>query len=219
MKTFLIYLPKIKSSLESAVETRSELIKIGINPTMFEGTYGYDAEVEFQQTNRTLRTEGISKINFDSKKIWGPGAKGVFHSHYRLWKTCIELNEPIMIFEDDVKIYRKLRLIDFNEVLILSINYEWKMSLNWKHFLEEENNLTEAQDYTSPYMPGTSGYIIKPFAAKKLVKYYDSTNSFIVSDVAMSKNLINIQIHPQLIGRSKVSEEKKSLVATEFWNL
>jgi glycosyl transferase family 25 len=218
MKTFLIHLSKIQSSVDSALKTKKELNKIGIYPTMFEGTYGNDAEIEFQKTNRLLRTERISKINFKSKKIWGPGAKGVFHSHYRLWKKCIELNEPIMIFEDDVKIYRSLRPIEFNEVLILSINYEWKMALAWKHFLEETNKLTEAQEYTSPYMPGSSGYIIKPLAAKKLVEYYDSTNTFIVSDVAMSKNLINMQIHPQLIGRSKTAEEKQSLVATNFWD-
>jgi glycosyl transferase family 25 len=217
MNTFLIYLSKIESSVDSALKTKDELNKIGIYPTMFEGTYGNDAEIEFQKTNRVLRTEGV-KIKANNKKICGPGAKGVFHSHYRLWKKCIELNEPIMIFEDDVKIYRTLKPIEFNEVLILSINYEWKMALAWKHFLEETNNLTEAQAYTSPYMPGTSGYIIKPVAAKKLVEYYDSTNTFIVSDVAMSKNLINMQIHPQLIGRSKTAEEKQSLVATNFWN-
>jgi GR25 family glycosyltransferase involved in LPS biosynthesis len=217
MKTFLIHLSKIQSSVDSAFETKEELNKIGIYPTMFEGTYGNDAEIEFQKTNRLLRTQGV-KIKINNKKICGPGAKGVFHSHYRLWKTCIDLNEPIMIFEDDVKIYRKLKLIDFNEVLILSINYEWKMALAWKHFLEETNNLTEAQPYTSPSMPGSSGYIIKPVAAKKLVDYYDSTNTFIVSDVAMSKNLINMQIHPQLIGRSKTANEKQSLVATAFWD-
>ena len=122
-----------------------------------------------------------------------------------------------MIFEDDVVIVRKYTPLDFDEILILSINCEWKMTAKWRHFLYEENNLDAAQYYTAPFMPGTSGYIIKPSAAQKLVDYYNRTNTFIVSDVAMSSELINMQIHPQLIGRSKTLEEKQSLVHFNGW--
>jgi GR25 family glycosyltransferase involved in LPS biosynthesis len=216
MNAYLIHLSKIESSRLSALETKKQLESIGIFPTLYEGSYGSEIEKEFNRTNRTLRTENL-KVKTNSLKIYGPGAKGVFHSHYRLWKKCVKINEPILIFEDDVIVSRPYIPIDFKEVLILSINYEWKMSLSWKHFLEESNNLKQAQPYTSPYMPGTSGYAIKPEAAKKLIEYYDRTNTFIVSDVAMSRDLIEMQIHPQLIGRSKMTDEKQSLVATNFW--
>jgi GR25 family glycosyltransferase involved in LPS biosynthesis len=212
IKSFLIHLPKIKSSLDSALESKAGLEKIGIYPTMFEGSYGPEIEKEFDKEGREFHNiEGI-KIN---RKTAGTGAKGVFHSHYRLWKHCIELNEPIMVFEDDVIVTRKYNPIEFDEVLIISINYDWDLSLQWNHFLEKSNNHTTAQPYTSPFMPGTSGYIIKPVAAKKLVDEY--TKSFIISDVAMNSNVIKMEIHPQLIGRSKTMDEKVSLVRLKSW--
>lgn len=33
-----------------------------------------------------------------------PGARGCFHSHFSLWQHCVELAQPIVIFEHDVKI-------------------------------------------------------------------------------------------------------------------
>jgi GR25 family glycosyltransferase involved in LPS biosynthesis len=64
-------------------------------------------------------------------------------------------------------------------------------------------------------MPGTSGYIIKPKAAKKLLDVY--SKSYITVDVAMNSKIINMQIHPQLIGRSKTMDEKESLVRKIKW--
>ena len=43
----------------------------------------------------------------DIPKLSRPGVIGCFYSHYALWRKCIDLGEPIMIFEDDVKFYRK----------------------------------------------------------------------------------------------------------------
>jgi GR25 family glycosyltransferase involved in LPS biosynthesis len=210
MNTYLIHLPNIETSLNSALETKKELEKINIFPIMFEGSYGPDIEVLFAEQKKSLRQ--VEGLNLEPIKIHGPGAKGVFYSHYRLWKLCLELNEPIMIFEDDVKIYRQYTPIEFDEVLVLSLNYDWKMTFKYRKYLEENIDLKEPIKYRHPYMPGTSGYIIKPKAAQKLVDYYDNTNTFIISDIAMSSDLINIEVHPQLIGRSKMIDEKKSLV-------
>ena len=212
MKSFIIHLSKVKTSLESALETKAGLENIGIVSELFEGSYGPEIEKQFNEEGREFHcVEGI-KIN---RKTAGTGAKGVFHSHYRLWQICVDLNEPIMVFEDDTILLRQFKPIDFDEVLILSINYDWDMSLIWKQFLEETNSLNEAQDYTSPFMPGTSGYIIKPIAAKKLLEEYK--NTFIISDVAMNSTVIKMQIHPQLIGRSKTMDEKLSLVRLKTW--
>lgn len=30
-----------------------------------------------------------------------PGAQGCWHSHFRLWRQCVELNEPIVVLEHD----------------------------------------------------------------------------------------------------------------------
>ena len=90
------------------------------------------------------------------------------------------------------------------------------MSLEWKDYLEKDNNLEAAQPYTERFIPGTSGYIIKPSAAKKLIETYK--NSYIISDVAMNSEIIKMEIHPQLIGRSKTMDEKESLVRRINWD-
>lgn len=213
MKSFIIHLSKVKTSLESALETKKGLESININAELFEGSYGPEIEQVFEKEGKVVHQ--IDGIKLFSRKVSGTGAKGVFHSHYRLWEKCVELNEPIMVFEDDAIILKNYQPIEFDEVLILSINYDWDMSLKWKHFLEETNSYSTAQEYTSPYMPGTSGYIIKPVAAKKLLNEYK--NSYIISDVAMNSNIIKMQIHPQLIGRSKTMDEKLSLVRLKTW--
>ena len=55
----------------------------------------------------------------DKGKLSRPGVIGCFYSHYALWQKCIDLNEPIMIFEDDVKFYRGFEPVQWDDVLIL----------------------------------------------------------------------------------------------------
>jgi GR25 family glycosyltransferase involved in LPS biosynthesis len=214
MRSFIIHLPNVKSSLDSALETKKQLENIGITPEMFVGSYGPEIEKIFKKEGKFVHP--VEGIVLERRKVSGTGAKGVFHSHFRLWSLCVEINEPIMVFEDDVVVYRPLKEINFDEVLIISINYDWDMSLQWKDYLEKDNELTTAQPYTERFIPGTSGYIIKPVAAKKLVETYK--NSYIISDVAMNSEIIKMEIHPQVIGRSKTMDEKESLVRRINWD-
>jgi GR25 family glycosyltransferase involved in LPS biosynthesis len=213
MRSFIIHLPSVKSSLDSALETKKQLENIGISPEMFIGSYGPDIEKIFEKEGKVVHP--VEGVVLERRKVSGTGAKGVFHSHFRLWSLCVELDEPIMVFEDDVVVYRPLKEIEFDEVLIISINYDWDMSLQWKDYLEKDNNLSTAQSYTERFIPGTSGYIIKPKAAKKLIETYK--NSYIISDVAMNSEVIKMEIHPQVIGRSKTMDEKESLVRRINW--
>jgi GR25 family glycosyltransferase involved in LPS biosynthesis len=215
MKSFIISLSKISSSWNSALETKRELLKIGISAELFEGTYGLEAEKLFLSENRTLST--FDQFNTSKTKMSSPGVKGCFHSHYRLWKRCIELNEPIMIFEDDLVVYRPFETINFQEVLILSINYDWKKTFKYRKYLEESYQFAEAIDYKLYFMPGCSGYIIKPIAAKKLIDFYDFTNTYGPADIAINSNLVKMELHSKLIARSKTMNEKISLTRFEDW--
>ena len=213
IKSFLIHLPKIKSSLNSALESKAGLEKIEIFPTMFEGTYGPDADKIFENYN----VHPVPGIVLNRRKVSGTGAKGCFHSHFRLWQLCVELNEPIMVFEDDIIIHREYQEIEFDELLILSINFDWGPPIEkWRKYLEDNINGTKPIPFTERFMPGTSGYIIKPKAAKKLLATY--TDTFITVDVAMNSTIINMEIHPQLIGRAKTMDEKESLVRRINWD-
>jgi len=44
------------------------------------------------------------QMSKDGKMSRRPGAQGCWHSHFALWKRCIEIDQPILILEHDVVI-------------------------------------------------------------------------------------------------------------------
>jgi len=212
MRSFIISLSKIPSSKQSADQVFQKLTEFKLNPEFFEGTYGGDADLIFLNESRSLHYTHKDEPNI---KLTSSGVKGCFHSHYRLWNKCIELNEPIMIFEDDVIFYRDYSPVEFNDILVLSINYDWKITKRYRTYLEDSHNQIVALSYSLTVMPGASGYILKPHAAKILVDEYKKT--YLPADLAINSNLVNIQIHSQLMGRSKTMDEKQSLTRFTGW--
>lgn len=216
MKTFIIHLSKIASSLESAEKLKKDLMKINIDAELFEGTYGSDAENIFQEEGRVLHHRSFKGVAPDEhyiSKTNKPGVKGCFYSHYRLWKICVELNETICVFEDDVKIERELIPVDFKDVLIITLGA--RKSYRYESFLHSPVGIPAAQEYFNASMPGTCGYLIKPEAAKKLLLEYEKT--FLPSDNAMNTMVVNLEIHNYLVGSANL--EKRSLTRSKgFWD-
>jgi glycosyl transferase family 25 len=210
MKAFVIHLSKIYSSKMSGLETYNNLKRLGFDVSLFEGTYGNDAEEMFLKEGRTLfNPERHKKSKSDSS-----GAKGCFHSHYRLWQKCVELNETISIWEDDVVFKRPLIPVDFEDVLALTINYDWKMTRPYRKYLEETFTL-EHVDYPEYCMPGAGGYLIKPHAAKRLVDQYK--DYYLTPDWAINSEICKITLHPRPVGRTKTYDEKQSLARFKGW--
>lgn len=214
-KTFIIHLSKIPSSLESATKLQKDLLDIDIQAKLFEGTYGSDAEKIFEKEKRQVHPISFKGVGIDERyenKTRRPGVMGCFYSHYRLWKRALKLNEPICIFEDDVTIHRKLVPVEFEDILIVSLGA--KKSDRYKHFLNNPTGEPRAEDYQNASMPGTTGYIITPAGAKKLLNAYRKT--FLASDNAINKMIVDIKIHSHLVGEANL--EKKSLTrAISFW--
>jgi glycosyl transferase family 25 len=213
MKAFIISLSQIKSSFDSAQVLFKELKKQNFNVSLFEGTYGNDAEKLFLETNRILDND--FKLSH-SWKHTSPGVKGCFYSHYRLWELCYEMNESIAIFEDDVIILKNFIPIDFDDILVLSINYDWNIIREtYKVYLEQDFDINTNVVYRHSCMPGASGYIIKPIAAKKLLEKYK--NTYLPADIAINDKICKIKLHPRLMGRSKTMNEKISLTRVKGW--
>ena len=205
-KAFIITLSKLQNSLHHARNLYTELLKYGIEAQGFEGTYGADAEAKFAREGRTRRLAFYNGQHFPTND--SPGVKGCFDSHYRLWQHCVAINEPILVFEDDVLLYRGFNCPSFDDVLILSLCTEWTgMYDAFKHHLEHPHKIGMALQYNAYSMPGTSGYAIKPHAAAKLVHEY--RNTYMPSDHAMRNGLVRLQIHSQLMGRSLTEAEGK----------
>jgi GR25 family glycosyltransferase involved in LPS biosynthesis len=167
-----------------------------------------DFDVEVRQRMRWNDNE-IAKIS-------NPGVKGCFHSHYRLWQHCVDLNDTIAIFEDDIVFKRPFEHKPFDEILMLTINYDWKITKDYRKYLEEEFSIDTEVDYKNYCIPGASGYLITPGAAKKLVDCYK--DHYLTPDWAINTELLKVTVHPRLMGRSKTYEEKESLTRSTMWN-
>lgn len=224
MKAFIIHLSKIPSSLNTAIKVKEALDSFNIENELFEGSYGNDVKKLFEETGRTCHPHSFKGVNFlyseeEKQNLSTPGIMGCFYSHFRLWQKCVELNEPIMVFEDDVLFVRNYHPIEFDDVLITVFGNKNK-SAKYYHYLTDPEGIPQAKEYWQASMPGTPGYAIKPHAAEKLINFYNKHNTFLPSDNAMMSALIKIQVHSHVMGRAMYSEDgKKSLVRgkKDFW--
>lgn len=227
MKAFIIHLPEREFSNAHAATMLRELEAFGFDAELFSGTEGKKApekslwpysikssELSYEEAVEVLKpyVPDTFLLDYDIKltrKIqWAPneiekvsrsGVKGCFDSHYKLWKKCVDLDEPIGIFEDDVKFFRSYQPIDFDDVLIVSIGKTaWQIE-PYKTFLECPSSTPRPMRWKNYSMPGTSGYLIMPRAARQLVKAY--RDFYLPADNAINKSLVNIQIHNYLMGR------------------
>ena len=102
-----------------------------------------------------------------------PGEKGVYASHYLLWEKCIELDEPIAIFEDD------FLPTPFFKQIILKLP-ELHKSYHYLRLEPQDTNfknqmITNTTDGFQVVMwmdnaGGARGYSITPYAAKQFIK-------------------------------------------------
>lgn len=224
MKSYVIHLSKIPASLKSATATKNALDKHGVSTELWEGCYGSEVEKEFETAGRTFHPWSFkgpgATYDLDSRypmKNNRPGIKGCFMSHYTLWKKCVELNEPIMIWEDDIMIRRGYCPVEFEDVLILALGHPSK-SERYLHFLETPQlDNPQAVEYPNSSMPGCCGYAIKPHAAKKLVDVYEKT--YLPADNAINRHHVKIEIYNCIMGVAMIKKDgKKSLTRTKFWD-
>jgi glycosyl transferase, family 25 len=220
MKNFIICLSKISSSLETATNLKNQLEEYGEDVELFEGTYGNEAVNMMQEEGRILHSVGIKgDINPNDEtilKMMTPGVKGCFYSHYRLWKKCVDLDKPIIIWEDDIVLKRKFNPIDWKDVLVVALGHQQK-SPRYMHLLENPEDPPRAESYKQSSMPGCCGYAIKPHAAKKLIETYSTT--YLPADNAINIHHLVIEIHSHVMGIALVKKDgKKSLTRTKFWD-
>ena len=223
MKSFIICLSKIPASLETATNLRKQLKKYRMPVELFEGTYGDDAVKLMEQEGRVTHPWGIKGPNAipnpedkSMLKIQAPGVKGCFYSHYNLWKKCVELDQPIMIWGDDIVLSRPYYPVEFKDVLVLALGHPTK-SAGYMDYLNCPTGEPEAKEFRQTSMPGCCGYAIKPHAAKKLIETYEKT--YLPADNAINQYHVKIEITNFIMGIALVEKDGKlSLTRTKYWN-
>lgn len=220
MLAYVIGLSKIPSSHDSAIKVYNQLKEFGLDVHHHEGTYGDQARKIFKQEGRELYHTSFKGNPVDDEyraSATRPGVMGCFHSHFRLWQKCVELNEPILIFEDDVIFERGWTPVEWNDVLLVATG---KSVYKDDWYAEKLYNPTGepcAVPLNRKVMPGAVGYGLTPHGAKKLTNFYDTW--FAPADNSMNVTVVNLQCHTYLMGRAAIDEDgKKSLTKTKMWN-
>jgi GR25 family glycosyltransferase involved in LPS biosynthesis len=162
----------------------------------------------WEEFSTKFNIKAYEKIFYSAEeleKISRPGVIGCFYSHYSLWQRCVQLDEPIIIFEDDIKFFRNVEISDWEDVLILALGKSSFLKDPWKTFLENPTGVPRIIPWKNGSMPGNQGYAIKPKAAKKLVKHY--SNFFLPADNAINQSICRIEISTFIMGRELSKEE------------
>ena len=184
MKAFIITILDNESSIaysnnviKSIKETNSDLEPIvypAVTPaTMWkiDWTWPWHKKKICEKTKLLLKPYKTYDMN---KRIAAAG------SHYNLWKKCVELNEPIIVCEHDAYFTRKFTPFDF-EGGCLGLNDPAKATPKAELFHDTLKNLGEGV-HDAPWvmkkeipqvMAGNSTFIIKPWAAKEIIKAQD----------------------------------------------
>lgn len=220
MKAFVIGLSRIPSSITSAEATIAKLKSYGLDAELWEGTYGHQAAEIFAQEGRVLADRSFKGMPVDDEYrelCSRPGVMGCFHSHYRLWKHCLALNEPILIFEDDVIFERGYMPVEWKDVLLLATGKSVYTHEFYSSKLYNPTGEPAAVGFKGKVMPGAVGYGLTPLGATKLTDHYSTT--YLPADNAMNIRVVDLQCHNYLMGRAATDEDgKKSLTKTKMWS-
>jgi len=171
MKSFIIIL---KNNLKSekfgnlAIQSGSQL---GWNIARFDGIDGRITDDKtFQSMNLFINQENKKcRTSFER-----PGVRGCFLSHYLLWRKCVEENQNIAIFEDDVIFYKTFPTTPFEDILKLE-------------------KLQQGKKYAAgDWWEGAHAYIISPKGAKKLINWI-LENGILPTDMMLATNILNVE--------------------------
>ena len=99
-----------------------------------------------------------------NKKHFGKGQIGCTLSHFSLWEKCIEIDKPLLIFEDDAVVSDGFSYNEIDELLDKGYNFIY---FGW---LEMGTSVPISNKYVIPSYPYWAlSYLITPEAAKILV--------------------------------------------------
>lgn len=196
MKAFVIYVKGHVESQKYALEALSSCNKNGFKAELLEGVTPntidqYEQYPEIENGRATSFKKGNTKTYLTKKSC--------FTNHVRVWKKCIELNEPVAFIEQDAYCVLAWDDTQFDEVLILNIDSAFKQPVFDDIRVKPSFGLGKAMYNNSPLVynkenawlgslmiPGTAAYAVTPKAAKKLLtaleKYgWDQSDYFINS--------------------------------------
>ena len=199
MKSYIIYLPQFETSTQWANHALATGLDHGWDVELFAGIDGRTVDGDLWNTTGIAINQTNAKCRVMMER---PGVRGCFLSHYTLWKRCIELNEPIGIFEHDIEFCKPAPDAEFD------------------HLLKLEGFSLKKPRPAGEWYEGARAYILKPAGAQRLVNWVQ-TNGAIAADVCIGLNVLEITLcNNQTIKIAQTHSNKQDAHTQSFtWNL
>jgi GR25 family glycosyltransferase involved in LPS biosynthesis len=188
MKSFVIYLPTIESTVKASQTALSSAKKYGLDVELFAGYTPSQADDYIAKEKLKPYLPGPKLFSIKWKR---GGVRGCMISHLNVWKKCVDINEPILVLEHDSEVVSNTFLQPFEDVLHLDahrfIDPDPDQSIDpivqkFDHYRKGEQQLK-----------GTYGYVLKPHAAQKLIEGA-YTDGLTASDMFVKDKYVTIQV-------------------------
>jgi len=129
-------------------------------------------------TETTWKSEKLSP-RLDKPTMDRPGVQGCFLSHWNLWKSCLKLNEPIIILEHDAVILKEWTSLDISDAII---------KLHRKYSGKKEKVDVD----TGHWSKSAHAYCLTPNHARTLMDF-SKDNGAIVVDILLGSKVIPVK--------------------------
>ena len=200
MKIFVISLTRSLERRERIIETFS---KLNLEFEFFDAIDGQTDNFKYSERSAPSRTKTRLGYHLTSNEV------ACFASHLSIWEHCIELNEPIWVFEDNIKpTTHFLSDMLFLNNLVEKYKFIKLFGIFPRQFtaVETFGDATEI-GYYSKRTAGIQSYLLSPFAAKQFVEGADLFLEAV--DDYMEKpwrhTILTYCFRPALVERAKIA--------------
>ncbi len=163
-----IYVISLPRSQDRRENIRKEFAEKKVNFTFFDAVDGHKNDNFLAEDYNYLKA-----LWFTTGKTPLSGEIGCYASHYNLWLKCVELNQPIIICEDDVKLHPDAANIA--EYALEQVKHCGYLKLEGIPLKCQSEMVSEDKHYQVSLLSnnygGARSYAISPQAAARLIKH------------------------------------------------
>jgi len=162
MRSFVITIMDNAKSVEAADRCIREAEKFGEIVEKFEAYTPKDNPFEILK-ERKVPTEALIE-----KYSRNENCAAAFLSHFSLWQKCLEINEPMMIFEHDA-----VQVMPLPESIRAGWGFKQFMSMGKPSYGRFRTPMVMGSGplHSKRYFPGAHAYAVKPAGARTVVNH------------------------------------------------
>lgn len=165
MNSYVIYLPGYAHSVTMATHAVATGQAQGWNIELWTGVDGSLVEWTLPICETDAKCRTMMQL---------PGVRGCFLSHWSLWNLCVDLDQPIGIFEHDIEFVGPP-----------------PDNVEFDHVFKLEGFLRKKSRPAGEWYEGARAYILQPQGARKLVSWV-TANGALPADVAIGLDVVDI---------------------------